>query len=124
MGRFFNDYLSRFLAILAGMAVTVSSAEGHSPVILPGLQADGSVLLPNQWSLRPVGQQIPAGDFPVNLAVHPSGKFVAVLHCGYSEHEVRIIAGRAKRVVLRPDLVPGWHPALRQRRRRRSHPCF
>src|SRR5690348_15224771 len=51
---------------------------------LPGLRPDGSVLLPNQWSLRPAGTQIDLRDFPVNIAVHPDGGFVAVLHSGYS----------------------------------------
>jgi YVTN family beta-propeller protein len=58
---------------------------------LPGLQRDGSVLLPNQWSLRPVGKQLAVGDFPVNIALHPDGKFAAVLHSGWGQHEVRIL---------------------------------
>jgi hypothetical protein len=58
---------------------------------LPGVQGDGSVLLPNQWSLHPVGRQLELGDFPVNLALHPSGKWLAVLHAGYGEHEVAIV---------------------------------
>src|SRR5881394_825702 len=59
--------------------------------MLPGRQADGAVLLPNQWSLRPAGRQIELGDFPVNLAVHPSGRFAAVLHSGYSTNQVIIV---------------------------------
>src|SRR5205809_1022385 len=35
--------------------------------LLPGKQANGSVLLPNQWSLRPVGRQVELGDFPINV---------------------------------------------------------
>jgi DNA-binding beta-propeller fold protein YncE len=58
---------------------------------LPGKQADGSVLLPNQWSLRPAGRQIELRDFPINIAVHPGGRFVAVLHSGYSTHQVTIV---------------------------------
>ncbi|HEY3837172.1 MAG TPA: beta-propeller fold lactonase family protein [Bryobacteraceae bacterium] len=58
---------------------------------LPGQRPDGSVLLPNQWVLRPVGTQIPLGDFPVNLALHPGGKYAAVLHCGYGAHEIVIV---------------------------------
>jgi DNA-binding beta-propeller fold protein YncE len=49
------------------------------------------VRLPNQWSLRPAGRQLPLGDFPVNLALHPSGKWLAVLHAGYGTHEVMIV---------------------------------
>jgi len=58
---------------------------------LPGLQLDGSILLPNQWSLRPAGKQIPVGDFPSNIALHPGGTFAAVLHCGWGLHEIRIL---------------------------------
>src|ERR1035438_2701147 len=58
---------------------------------LPGQKPDGSVLLPNQWSLRPVGKQVELGDFPINVAVHPGGRFAAVLHSGYSEHEIRVV---------------------------------
>jgi sugar lactone lactonase YvrE len=61
------------------------------PRLLPGIQPGGEVLLPNQWSLRPVGRQLPLGDFPVNLALHPEGKWLAVLHAGFSEHEVMIV---------------------------------
>src|SRR5215472_3555442 len=58
---------------------------------LPGRKPDGSVLLPNQWSLRPVGKQIELRDFPVNVAVHPGGRYAAVLHAGYSQHEIIIV---------------------------------
>jgi DNA-binding beta-propeller fold protein YncE len=49
------------------------------------------VLLPNAWSLRPVGRQVELGDFPVNIAVHPGGRFAAVLHAGYSEHQIIVV---------------------------------
>ncbi|HTL56422.1 MAG TPA: alkaline phosphatase family protein [Candidatus Limnocylindrales bacterium] len=58
---------------------------------LPGPRPDGSVLLPNQWALRPVGRQVELGDFPVNIAVHPAGQFAAVLHAGHSQHEILIV---------------------------------
>jgi DNA-binding beta-propeller fold protein YncE len=61
------------------------------PRVLPGLQADGFVQLPNQWKLRPAGKQVEVGNFPVNTALHPSGQYLAVLHAGMQEHEVAII---------------------------------
>src|SRR3954447_12452363 len=64
---------------------------------LPGVQASGAVLLPNQWSLQPAGRQIELGDFPVNIAVHPSGEWLAVLHAGYGEHEIHIVDVRRAR---------------------------
>jgi YVTN family beta-propeller protein len=62
------------------------------------------VLLPNQWSLRPAGRQIELGDFPVNLAIHPSGRFVAVLHAGYGQHGIRIIDLSKSRVISQANL--------------------
>jgi DNA-binding beta-propeller fold protein YncE len=80
------------LALVAGLGWgATAGAEPRPPVMLPGLQRDGSVLLPNQWSLRPAGRQVVVGDFPVNLALHPGGRFAAVLHCGYSQHEIRLL---------------------------------
>ncbi len=58
---------------------------------LPGQKADGSVLLPNLWSLRPVGKQIVLGDFPVNIAVHPKGEYAAILHSGHGRHQIMIV---------------------------------
>src|SRR5687768_175689 len=31
--------------------------------VLPGLRKDGSVQLPNQWSLKPAGRHLEVGDF-------------------------------------------------------------
>src|SRR5579875_1743354 len=71
--------------------------------ILPGLGPDGVVRLPNQWALRPAGNQLPLGDFPVNLALHPSGQWLAALHAGYGTHEVILVAlqGDAPKSVCR-----------------------
>lgn len=67
----------------------------------PGPQPDGSVLLPNQWSLRPAGRQIVLGDFPVNIAVHPNGRFAAILHSGHGQHEIVIVDLPGAKVVSR-----------------------
>jgi DNA-binding beta-propeller fold protein YncE len=59
--------------------------------VLPGLRKDGFVQLPNQWSLKAAGRQLEVGDFPVNIAIHPTGEFAAVLCAGYREHEVMVV---------------------------------
>ncbi len=81
-------------------------APSPSPHILPGVRADGVVQLPNQWSLRPAGTHLALGDFPVNIALHPDGKYAAVLHAGYSEHEIVIVELRTAnpRVISRASL--------------------
>jgi DNA-binding beta-propeller fold protein YncE len=76
------------------------------PRILPGVQPSGEIRLPNQWSLRPVGRQLLLGDFPVNLALHPDGHYLAALHAGYGTHEIIIvdIQNRRQRIVSRVSL--------------------
>jgi DNA-binding beta-propeller fold protein YncE len=78
-----------------------SPSAPHEPRRLPGAQAGGSILLPTQWSLRPAGDQIPLGDLPVNVALHPSGRWAAVLHAGYGDHEVVIVDLERKSIVVR-----------------------
>ncbi len=74
--------------------------------VLPGIHRGGEVLLPNGWSLRPAGRQVPLGDFPVNMALHPAGRWLAVLHAGYGPHEIVVLdldrptPGIVSRVVL------------------------
>lgn len=69
----------------------VNVKEPAPKVQWPGRLPDGSVLLPNMWSLRPAGKQLDLGDFPVNIAVHPDGRFAAVLHAGYGQHEIIVV---------------------------------
>ena len=44
-----------------------------------------------------VGKQRELGDLPVNTALHPSGKWLAVLHAGFGTHEVLIVEPDPKR---------------------------
>src|SRR4051812_9326244 len=76
---------------------------------VPGMMDDGSVLLPNQWRLRPAGKQIAVGDFPVNIALHPSGAFAAVLHCGYGQHEIIVIDVKAEKIQSRAALNESFY---------------
>src|SRR5262245_46499951 len=89
------------LLVAAGCSSTNRQPAGKasSGPDLPGKKADGSVLLPNMWSLRPAGTQIELRDFPVNVAVHPKGRFAAVLHSGYSAHVVSIVDLRLGKAV-------------------------
>lgn len=76
---------------------------------LPGKKRDGSVLLPNQWSLRPAGEQIELRDFPISMAVHPHGRFVAVLHSGYSAHQVSIVDLVLRKAISHQPLVQAFY---------------
>lgn len=97
------------LGSVAFALAAVSPAAFAASAVLPGLQRDGSVLLPNQWSLHPAGAQLPVGDFPVNLAIHPGGRYAAVLHSGYGQHEIRIIDLAHRREVSQVALSESFY---------------
>ncbi|MDB6057034.1 MAG: hypothetical protein JWO95_878 [Verrucomicrobiales bacterium] len=65
---------------------------------LPGPLPDGAVQLPNQWQLRPAGRQVQLASFPVNIAVHPSGKQAVILHAGYPQHELTVVDLQTEKV--------------------------
>ena len=91
--------LHLLLATAARSEPNKSSSPNQNIHRWPGKQADGSILLPNMWSLHPSGVQVQVADFPVNIAVHPDGKFAAVLHAGHSSHEIHILDIAGARVV-------------------------
>jgi DNA-binding beta-propeller fold protein YncE len=79
--------------------------------MLPGLEPDGTVRLPNQWALRPAGKQLELGDFPVNLVLHPSGDWLAALHAGFGTHEVIIVTlqGKDPKIVCRVPVEQAFY---------------
>ena len=79
------------------------------PPEVPGPKADGSVLLPNQWALRPAGKQIRVGDFPVNIAMHPSGEWAAILHAGHGPHEIVVLDTKAGQIVSRVTVEEAFY---------------
>ena len=94
------DTLLLACAIAAAPAAGALGAERT----LPGMQPDGYTLLHNQWPIHPTGGQVGLGDFPVNMAVDPTGRLAAVLHAGQGMHEVRVVDIRAGRVVATAPL--------------------
>ena len=60
-------------------------------ITTPGLQSDGSILLHNQWPIRPAGTQLALDEFPTAVAVHPSGNYAAVIHAGSGKHSIWLI---------------------------------
>jgi DNA-binding beta-propeller fold protein YncE len=98
-----------FMALLFLWALQCPGQPAAPPIKWPGPQPDGSVLLHNQWSLRPAGQQIELGSLPINVAVHPNGQFAAALHSGYGPHEVVIVDLKARTVVSRAPLHDSFY---------------
>ena len=96
-----------FLLPLLAALPLIHAAEPLPEV--PGMKPDGSVLLPNQWALRPAGKQFRVGDFPVNIAMHPSGEWAAVLHAGDGPHEIAVLDCKTGEVVSRASVEEAFY---------------
>ncbi len=108
------------VAVCAGPALLISGCRSLDDettgapsrrvgIQLPGIQTDGAVLLPNQWSLRPAGKQVEVGDFPVNIVIHPKGKHAVVLHCGYGQHELVSLALPDGKIISRAPVAESFY---------------
>ena len=82
MKRILPAILVSSMAAFAEAPRTAAPPPEKTKAEVPGPQADGAVLLPNQWRLRPAGKQVVVGDFPASMALSPDSKYAAILHCG------------------------------------------
>ncbi len=57
------------------------------------------ITLFNGWSLTPVGKSLPLEDMPLNIAVSPSGKYVAVTNNGDGEQSITLIDAKNETVL-------------------------
>ncbi|PSL48969.1 YVTN family beta-propeller protein [Chitinophaga niastensis] len=63
------------------------------------------VLLPNGWSLTPVGHSLHLGDLPLNVLVSPTEKYLAVTNNGQSKQTIQLIDAK-KEVLLDEVSIP------------------
>src|SRR6187455_1016884 len=74
------------------------------------LQLDAKrVGLPNGWSLTPVGSSLPLGDLPLNMAVSPNKKIIAVTNNGQSKHSLQLIDAVNDKVLSTVEIRRAWY---------------
>jgi YVTN family beta-propeller protein len=66
------------------------------------------IVLPNGWSLSPVGKSLPLGDLPLNIAVSPSKKLLAVTNNGQSIQSIQLIDAVNHRILDSLDIEKSW----------------
>lgn len=76
---------------------------------LPGLNAAGNVLLPNGWTINAQGKQTSLGDFPVHMLLSPTSNELAILHCGYGEHEIITIEPKTLNKITRTPIPQSFY---------------
>ncbi len=66
------------------------------------------VLLPNGWSLTPVGSSLQLGDLPLNIAVSSSKKYIAVTNNGQSTQSLQLIDVKKEKRLDSIDIPKSW----------------
>ncbi len=72
-------------------------------------QSGQKVKLPNGWSLSPAGKSFPLGDLPLNIAVSPSQKWMAVTNNGQSVQSIQLIDVKSEKVVDNFVVGKSWY---------------
>ncbi len=100
----------RFVRTLIA-AATLTVAALAQP-LLPedvGPTDDGGFALNSLWTLKPAGRQIPLDTLPINCRLSPDGRFLAVLHSGYSRPGVWILRTGDFSVTDQLALEDAWY---------------
>lgn len=71
----------------------------------PATSATQTVALPNGWHLSPAGSSLQLGDLPLNIAVSPSKKYIAVTNNGQSVQSLQLIDVKTEKV-LHSEVIP------------------
>lgn len=86
--------------VVSTMIIPVTSfAQQTLPEIAKQLSKERITLF-NGWSLTPVGKNLPLEDMPLNIAVSPSGKYVAVTNNGYGKQTITLVDTRDDEKIL------------------------
>lgn len=94
-------FVLNFLFLLS---FPVIQANGQS---LKEIESD-RVSLTNGWKLTPVGQLLPLGDLPLNIAVSPSGKMLAITNNGQSDQGIQLIDSEKMQLLDSVVIAKGW----------------
>ncbi len=66
-------------------------------------------LLPNGWTISPAGRSLPLGDLPLNIAVSPSKKLIAITNNGQSVQSIQLINPITEKVMDNVVVPKLWY---------------
>ncbi|HWA99399.1 MAG TPA: alkaline phosphatase family protein, partial [Pirellulales bacterium] len=70
---------------------------------------DDGFLLPNGWTISPVGKQVPLADLPLNIAPLPDGRYALVATSGYNAHELTLVDLHSATKVASESVQQSWY---------------
>ncbi len=90
------------LLVLSSSLVTAQDKPTH-----PGSTA-GGFLLPNGWTVSPVGRQVPLTDMPLNILPLADSRRALVATNGYNRHELSLVDLQDRRVLGNEPAFHSW----------------
>jgi YVTN family beta-propeller protein len=84
-----------------------NTVDGTADTLLKKLTAK-RVLLPNGWSLASAGRSLPLGDLPLNMALSPSKKWLAVTNNGQSRQTIILVDVAGEKVLDEVEIPKSW----------------
>lgn len=96
-------HLASFIFCLSTLVATAQQVK------LDDQLNQGRVRLPNGWHLSPAGRSLKLGDLPLNMAVSPSKKWIAVTNNGQSVQSIQLINAKTETVVDNVVIPKSWY---------------
>ncbi len=72
-------------------------------------QTSMPVTLPNGWKLTPAGKNLPLGDLPLNMALSPNGRWMAVTNNGYGRQCIKMFDTKKEIEVADQTIHASWY---------------
>jgi DNA-binding beta-propeller fold protein YncE len=96
-------------AALLGVAGLVAAGWKANSGELPGLRPDGSVKIPNGWTISKVGKLIDLpGDFPQDVAFLKDGRHALVNTAGFNDHTLNLIDLQTGQIAQTITVPTAW----------------
>src|ERR1051326_9199139 len=96
--------MRRAFFFIATLLVTICSASQT----LQQLESK-RVHLPNGWSLTPAGKSLPLKDLPLNIAVSPTKKYLAITNNGHSTQYIQLVDAKSEKIISSAKIPASWY---------------
>ena len=97
-----------FFALIAGVFVMRLATSQHAIQDKVGPLPNGGFLLNSGWTIRPAGQQVEVGTFPMSSVLSRDGKFLLTLNAGYDPPTISVIDVAAKKELSKTHVADAW----------------
>jgi DNA-binding beta-propeller fold protein YncE len=100
--------------LVALLTVTAASLAIHFATSQQSVQQkvgplpNGAFLLNSGWTLRPAGQQVEVGTFPMSSVLSNNGKYLLVMNAGYDPPTISVLDTASKTEIAKTPVADAW----------------